>query len=448
MNGKLKKNIGFSLMIFAFFFLFEPSFGLIDPIPDIIGYAILCSALINLADINDRIYASFKSFRLGMLFSALRAVTYIVLENVFVDDEQTVGLLLFVFIFAVCDFIWIIPGYRALFDGLLSLGMFEGGDAVYYRKREKGRNASEKLKGLTIVFLIVKNLIWVLPELTTLEANTSNEFIGIMRILSAIIMIPLSLVWLIKMTVYIVRIKKDRPFIETLENKYRERTENAEDFFTCRSVCTYLSVMIIAFVLSLDIYSENVNYLPDVLFYAVLICSVFFLRKYSKAWIPISILSLFGGVSSILIFISEKAFFDKYFIESIRRDPDAYESYNRLLALYIIQAVIFAVTAVSVLLFLRVLFKKNLLIAENEEKTIAFKNKGFIAKAVIYSLMSLISAAGSVFYVISLPLHKFSWVYAYSNVICGVISLCFAVSAYVLIQCVKDKLKSNTQPYL
>ena len=159
MNGKLKKNIGFSLMIFAFFFLFEPSFGLIDPIPDIIGYAILCSALINLADINDRIYASFKSFRLGMLFSALRAVTYIVLENVFVDDEQTVGLLLFVFIFAVCDFIWIIPGYRALFDGLLSLGMFEGGDAVYYRKREKGRNASEKLKGLTIVFLIVKNLI-------------------------------------------------------------------------------------------------------------------------------------------------------------------------------------------------------------------------------------------------------------------------------------------------
>ena len=55
MNKKLKRNIGFTLMPFAFLFLFEPAYALIDPLPDFIGYLILCTALSNLSFINHRI---------------------------------------------------------------------------------------------------------------------------------------------------------------------------------------------------------------------------------------------------------------------------------------------------------------------------------------------------------------------------------------------------------
>ncbi len=448
MNGKLKKNIGFSLMIAAFFFLFEPSCGLIDIIPDIIGYSILCMAIINLSDINDRISSAFKSFRLGILFSLLRAITYILLENVFIDDEQSVGLLLFVFIFAVCELVWIMPGYKSLFDGLISLGIFEGGEAVYRKRRERGRNATEKLKALTIVFLITKNVVWMIPELTTLRENTSYEFVDIMRVLSILLTLPISLTWLISMTVYLVRIIKDRPFIEALEKKYKERTEGAEDFFTCRNVCTYLFVMLAAFILSFNIYSGNINYLPDLFFYAALTFSVILLRKYSKIWLPISLFSILGGISSVFIFISEKAFFSEYFAESISRDPDAYASYGQLLIQYIIQALTFMLTTFLSMLFLRELFKKRLLLKENEEVTIKEMGKAFKIKATVYIIMSLLCAAGKVFYAFSLPWQNYSWIYAYSNVISGVISLCFIASAFTLIQSITEKLRSNTQPYL
>ncbi len=448
MNGKLNKNVGFSLMIVAFFFLFEPSYGLIDPLPDIVGYSILCLALINLADLNDRVSSAFRSFRLGIIFSALRVITLIVLQNIFVDDEQSVGLLLFVFVFAVCELVCIVPGYRSLFEGLLSLGIFEGGEAVYYKRREKGKNVSEKLKALTVAFIIVKNLLWLIPELTTLKENTSYEFIEIMRILSMIVVVPLSVVWLICMTVYFVRIIKDRPFIEALEKKYRERTEGADDFFTCRSVCTYLAVMIAAFVLSIDVYSGNINYLPDVLFYIALTCSVFFLRKHSKMWMPITMLSILGAVSSVLMFLSEKAFFSEFYVESIRRDPDAYTAYNQLLIQYMIQSIIFAVTSFITMLFLRDLFKKRLLKKDNEIETVRNRSKTFLIKSVIYILLALLSSFGSVYYALSLPIQSYSWIYAYSNVISGALSLCFIASAFTLISTVTDKLKTNTPSYL
>ena len=51
MNGRLIRNIGFTLLPFAFLFLFEPGISIKDPIPDCIGYVIFCLAIRNLADI-------------------------------------------------------------------------------------------------------------------------------------------------------------------------------------------------------------------------------------------------------------------------------------------------------------------------------------------------------------------------------------------------------------
>lgn len=74
MYGKMRKNIGFSLIPFAFLFLFEPHYALIDLLPDFIGYFIICLAIINLADINLRIREAFWGFRKAIAISICKYV--------------------------------------------------------------------------------------------------------------------------------------------------------------------------------------------------------------------------------------------------------------------------------------------------------------------------------------------------------------------------------------
>ena len=89
MNGKLKKNIGFSLMPLAFLFLFEPRYTLVDPLPDFIGYILLCAAIINLADINPRVYEAFLGFRKAILVSMLKYVALYMLYSFVYESANT-----------------------------------------------------------------------------------------------------------------------------------------------------------------------------------------------------------------------------------------------------------------------------------------------------------------------------------------------------------------------
>ena len=137
LSGKLNRNIGFSLLPFSFIFLFEPGLTILDPLPDCIGYIIICFAIRNLADINHKIDEAFIGFRKGVLISILRFVAIYLLDSYFIESELSVGLLLFVFAFSFFELIVLIPAYRCFFEGLLSLGILYDGSAVYLKKLRK-----------------------------------------------------------------------------------------------------------------------------------------------------------------------------------------------------------------------------------------------------------------------------------------------------------------------
>jgi hypothetical protein len=210
MYGRLRKNIGFSLIIFAFFFLFEPSYALIDPLPDFIGYSILCLALVNLADINERIRDSLKGFGKAAVLSLLRFVSLFITAKLFGEDENTIGQLIFVFVFAFFEIFVAIPAYKSLFEGLTSLATFHDGEAVFRKKREKGRSSTEKIYSLTSAFIAVKNVVCSLPEFTSLQTNSSYEFVHLLRIFAIVAVLPISIAWLISVVRYFISVKKMR----------------------------------------------------------------------------------------------------------------------------------------------------------------------------------------------------------------------------------------------
>ncbi len=449
MNGKLKKNMGFSMIMFSFFFLFDPSYALIDPLPDFIGYTLLCISLINLADINDRIRSALKAFSKGILISFLRYVCIIITSYVFGDDQRSLGQLLFVFVFAFFELYMIIPGYKHLFEGLLTLATFENGEAVFYKKRENGKNVTEKLYFLTLIFLIVKNVFCCLPEFTTLETNSSNEFINIMRILAMALISPLCIIWLVNIVKYFVNIKKDKPFTESLEIKYKEKTSESPDFFVGRVLRIGIYMIIVSFILTFDIFSEGINVLPDIFAYSSLILSALFLHKYSKKWVLVAITSALGALSSLWVYMNEKSFYERYSMSSVHRDIEAYEHYHLLLSTYILQAVLFCAVLASLTAFLCNIYNNHITakqIGHDIEKRES--NTGFTVRICLFSVLGLLSAAASVYRVLALTQDQSLWIFYSSGVISGAISIASIISLLAISFFMLGEIKKNYSTYL
>ncbi len=429
MYGKLQKNIGFSLIIFAFFFLFDPSYALVDPLPDFIGYAILCLALINLADINDRISDAFKGFRKAAVLSLLRFVSLFVTNNLFGESENTVGQLVFVFVFAFFEMFVAIPAYKSLFEGLLSLATFHGGEAVYRKKRENGRNRTEKLYTLTSAFIVVKNTVCALPEFTSLQTNSSYEFVHLLRLFAIVAVLPIAVVWLVCIVRYFISVRKDTEFVESLSQKYIERAEANPEFFLSRVVCTGLYAILVSCVMTFDIYSENVNYLPDLFFFGVLILAVIFLKKYSAKWVPITVVSALGCIVSVFLYIVESAFFERHFISAIRRDLEAYEHYYFMLLLYVLQAVVLCAVIVLLALFIKDVAKKHVSATVSDVKLpTPFKIRWFT-----FLGSGFVSILLDVWHIFALPYFRRGWTYEYSGIIASAVSIAFIFSAIALI---------------
>lgn len=432
MYGKLQKNIGFSLIIFAFFFLFDPSYALIDPLPDFMGYAILCIAIINLADINDRIMDAFRGFRKAMILNVLRFVSIIVTNKVFGEGENTVGQLIFVFVFAFFEMFIAIPAYKSLFEGLLSLATFHDGEAVFKKKKEKGRNRTEKLYTLTSVFIVVKNTVCALPEFTSLQTNSSYEFVHLLRLFAIVAVLPFSVVWLVCVVKYFVSVRKDTKFIESISEKYLEQANDRPEFYVSRVICTWLCGILVSCVLSFDIYSGNVNYLPDLFFFIPLILAVIFLKEYSRKWVPTVIVSVFGSVLSVLLYIVESSFFQRHFISAIKRDLEAYEHYYLMLSLYILLAVILLVTVILVAYFILDINKKHL-VGTYEPQEAKSLPLSFKARLWVFLGTGAASVVSDVWHIFALPYFRRGAIYEYSGIIASTLSISFIISSILLV---------------
>ncbi len=468
MNGKLKKNIGFSLLPFAFLFLFEPGFTLIDPLPDFIGYIIICLALINLSDINFRISDAVGGFKKGIVISLLRYVAMYLLDSYFVIDEQSVGLLLFVFVFSFFELIVLISAYKSLFEGLLSLGMLHDGNFVYQKKvrkrlkvdkksgekilyvRESKRNISEKTFFLTATILVVRSLAVTLPEFTSLATNTAYEFVNLLRFLGFIVALPFGMVWLIKIIKYFVSVRKDTAFIKSLSELYLSEMKGRPNFFTVRELNIGLSIMLAAFVVSLDFYTNYINLIPNILFYLLLILSVIFLRKYSKKWITVCAMSGLGTIiSTVTRHLATTLYSNPLFSpEAIKKDLEAYLGYYRVVSFNILDSVWMLITIFTVLLLLWDLYKKhsNIAIASDSKELKEYKEhkRSFLIRAISTFSLATLTTAGSIYYVLSQPFENTGkWYFYYAAIIAIVISISFASVASCFIGFIINSIKTR-----
>lgn len=155
---------------------------------------------------------------------------------------------------------------------------------------KKKRDIVTRLTRSTLVFIIIRTCACVLPEFTSLSSfeysgdvtsgagfNIAN-FRGLFIVLGAFAAFIAAVVWAVHMLRYIHSIKRDRVFCREIVESFRELTSGQETRLTCRRLVTALIFLAIGFVLTLDLYIDYVNYVPD--YVSALFFLMFFIILY------------------------------------------------------------------------------------------------------------------------------------------------------------------------
>jgi len=407
-------------------------------------------AIINLSDIDHHIRASFQCFKKAAMISVSKYASLYILNTVFVDNHQNIGLLLFLFSFSILELITVLPAFKNLFEGLLHLGMMNEGTAVYLKKikRKKARdrstgktviyrieskkNVTEKIYSLTSFFIVLHRFATALPEFTTLISKEANkyEFIRLLRWFGILLVLPVGIAWLIKIIVYCVRIRKDKVFIENLSNKYLSKAEINSELYILRPISTGLAVMTAAFALSIDFYSGYSNLLPDFLFYTGLCLGALILRKYSKKWLGLLLVSTVGIASSAFVHFYSEYFHSVFYPGAIRKNIHAYYSYYTMFGMHIADAVVMLIAVLFAILVLWDICKSHTELADYSNRKVFKDSMPYVRGIIAVSVFSLFAAVGSVYFVWAQPFKFYEgWYFYYATVISVVLGVLFAIIA-------------------
>lgn len=411
---KLTRYLGLSALLAGAFFLFDPYIGVIDLLPDCIGYLLFFLGLYRFADLDERLGMALKGARNLALVGVARWIATFLAFGFVSPAEQPVFMLLALFSLAVLDCIVLIPMWKQLCGGLLYMGSRYDATAMFDRRKPGGKsgvyNVVEKYTAASAVFFVLHEAMAVLPELTVLthekggaelgQGTRYYDFVGLFRGLGVLISLALGIVWLILTIRFIRKMKSDKPFFEKLTEKYRTDILTRHDMWAMRAVRSSMICLITAAVFSLDFYLDGVNMLPDLLVAAALLLSVWFIRPYIEKNPLLVFMTVALGVVSVIPWFMQirKDFVWSDTADMFHRD----EIYARWQTVVLWQAVYAVLFILSFVLLLRCLyrmikrytgvhvFRENMAYAEERTESIhKLIRKKLIAVMVCASLVAL-----------------------------------------------------------
>jgi hypothetical protein len=349
---KKQKNLfGLSSLAFAFVFLFNPNLNIVDILPDFFGYAIICASLSRLTDMNEDIAVASKGFMRAFFADIIKVACIFVVFSTPNPNEQNTLLLLISFIFATLELLLLIPAFKALFGGLMTLGYKYPNTAILGKaNKNTNKNYTEKVRSLTFFFLIVKVATYTLPEFAVLSTqrydDTSGthylyDYIGLLRSFAIIVCFVVGIIWFLHIRAYFSRIAKDKTFVDALTEDYKTNVLPRESLFVRKSVKLISLLFVVAAVLCIDFRLDSFNVIVDTIPAIILIISALATKKYigklSKSLVPFVVYA----VASLVAQIFEYSFFSEYYYGAIWRNDAAFGAYRVMLIFAVIDAVAF-----------------------------------------------------------------------------------------------------------
>lgn len=412
---KRAKSLGIRAIMISFAFLFNPNINIIDFIPDIIGYIILCAALTRLADMNDTVGEALALFKRMIIVEAARILALFWMFGLSQSQraEQNTSALLLSFVFAIIDLITLIPAYCKLFDGLTEMAYTRDNTSILGRKRQRSRKSyTEKIKSFTVFFVIFKSTMYVLPEFTVLGTQSYNDktglvniydFVGLLRSLCFVFALVVGVIWLVKILAYFSRVRKDGAFCPALLEEYNREIATKRSLFVQRSIKSSFFCIFVGALLLVDIRVDNFNLFPDLLASLAFIAAAVLIRQYvPKAKKSIPLFALYAVISAAATAV-EYGFFNKYYYGAINKSEEAYNAYLVMLGVSVADVLAFLAATAGILMIFSCVINEHtgfVVLGEqsgNEER-VARVHRELMKKLIFPICAALLCAASDVFY--------------------------------------------------
>ena len=327
MKNEKKGTRSLALISFCLVFLCNPNITIIDLLPDFIACFILAGMLEKAADSAP----FFDEVRTGLIrlgwISAARIPAFLLLT--FIRSHNTADNDIFPMlslIFAALELIVLIPLIKNLFSALYYLGERGGATALIkpFGISKKSTMRPEDLQGFTLFFVILKCVLYVLPDLLLLSATTDAGIIQrspLAKFYFPAILVSVILGSIIG-SIWVSRCKKyakaagnasgendDVSFENALAALRRVGAESQfefkQNFRNVKFTLFLLSVSaVLTFPLSFE-QTKNINVFPTVLFAAIMMLVIFRLSRFAKTK---SIGVIISGVALSLLSILELTF--------------------------------------------------------------------------------------------------------------------------------------------
>ncbi len=430
----------------GFIFIVNPNISIIDPLPDFIGYIIICSALSRLSMIGATLADAKRSFEKMILIDAGKLLSLIWVFAVDTSAARSSTLLLFTFGLGILEAIFLIPSYIKLFKGISDLGDYYTNTSVHSRAAGAKLSVTERMRNFSVFFVIFKVAMTLLPELSDLGnqspvAVSLYRYIGVMRLLCAVPVLILGVIWLCRMIKYFMNIAEDEPFNRCLEELYINGVLPKQGKFVIKYVRTASWLLTVGAVLTLDLMLDGINLTPDALVSVFIGLSLVFFAKASKLKTKgITVMLVLYGLAAIATQVLEYSFAARYTYNALDSDFGAF-------TLYMSGTVMCAVQGVLLVCLLGIFFSQVKRVIEEHTGYVAGReintegervqiaelhgelNRGFtyvVNAAMLYVLSDVTASLYGVFYSF---MRKNLGVLGTVNVLCGVLFVAAVVRA-------------------
>ncbi len=370
-----KKNMGLGLFVLAGLFLFNPTVSVVDILPDFIGYTILYFALRKLGDINDHIDTAVTYSKRMILVSASQFLSIIVLFGLVSDREKPTTYLLFSFVVAVFEIVFLSRLYGEFFEGMIYLASRKNGEAVLENRR------TEKMSRLTVFFFTAKAVLSVLPEFSALTFRSGSkwefiyDYVGLFRLCAALLMLPIGIVWFICLYRYIYAVTNDRPFMEQLSETYERDVAPKKEIFIQRFLAVAFVILSIGVCFSLDLQADYISILPDFICPLAILIALLFLRRFTKISGISWYFCIANLISSLATYFLTFDFFRKYTLLLTRNSAEAFDAYMILGALKTLDSALFCLMVLSLFSLLHNIIYEHAGYAPSSENNVRQEEK-------------------------------------------------------------------------
>ncbi len=352
-------------MLVGLIFLFNPSWNLMDILPDFIGCLLILSALALPSELAPYFADAKERFQKLVWLELSKIPAFLLMMTIYAGDvSQRSIIAVFAITYAILELLFLIPAFRFLLGGFFYLGERFGCSSAI---RSDDACRPEELPRILSIFFFLRALGACLPEFAlvpTPDALGENRFAYMMLraypffvLVAFAIVLGFGIYSCVRLFRYLCRLRRDPELPALFRSLAEEKHASLMQRHEMNNLRLAVLLLMVGSALSIDLTLDNFNLLPDIMAAAVFFVAIKMLAQYLPRTPLLLGVTVGYGLLSLVSTVLSAVFYNSYTQDDLYdKVPEALAAYRRyLLCSYAELALALALALVLVYVLIRMI---------------------------------------------------------------------------------------------